>query len=191
MACAIVATAGAANANAYATITEGNTYFESHPYPTTWENAGDDEKCRALVMATKMLNAWFEWAGTQSSMAQALPWPRRGVLKPNVSEYAGTGSVPHEWNEPSFAILIPSNEIPAQVREATIELASALLASNRQADSDVETQGIESLTAGPVSLTFKTGVMAKPIPDAVMVLASQVGRKKPKDGTGTVHMYRA
>lgn len=189
MACTIVATPGAANATSYATIQQGDDYFSAHPYPDTWEDASADEKCRALVTATRMLDSWYDWFGTASTLTQALLWPRRGVKRPGISEYEVPGAVGSEWNEPSFATLIPSDEIPRQIREATIELAAALLASNRTADSDVETQGIDSLTAGPVSLKFRASVMAKPIPDAVMVLAGQLGRKRARDG-GPVTLYR-
>jgi hypothetical protein len=167
MACALIATAGADNANSYATIAAGDTYFESHPYPDTWDSAGEDEKCRALARATKMLDEWFEWYGDVASSDQALLWPRDGVYGPNGYEEA-------------------SDAIPTRIEEATIELASALLASDRTADS--ETESLKALTAGPVSIQFRS-TTAKPIPDAVMVKVSVYGTKRSSTG-GAVHLYR-
>ena len=72
---------------------------------------------------------------------------------------------------------------------AYAELARHLLTSDRTADSDVETQGITSLQAGPVSLTFGAAV-AKPNPDAVMVMCARLGRPRSRTGSGSVQLYR-
>lgn len=170
MACTIQATAGHVSANSYATIAEGDTYFQSHLYYTNWENVGDDEKCRALQTATRMLDYWFEWQGVAASSSQALLWPRDGVMGRNGYELA-------------------SDTIPTEIKEATFELALMLLGSNQEADSPTETQGLKSLTAGPVSMTFASAI-AKPIPDAVMVRASWFGTVRSRSG-GSVRMYRA
>ena len=65
---------------------------------------------------------------------------------------------------------MPSDIIPEELQEATAEYARQLLASDRAGDSDIETQGITSIKAGPVTLTFKDSVYAKVVPDAVFNL---------------------
>lgn len=171
MACAIVATVGSETANSYGTIAEANAYFESHPYPDTWANASTDEKCRALVTATRLLDTWYEWEGVVASSSQALLWPRDAAYAPN-------------------GFLHTTDEIPERIKQATFELAKALLVSDRTADSDIESQGITSIKAGSVALTFQNA-RAKPIPDAVEALVSFYGRRRTVSGSGTVHLYRA
>jgi hypothetical protein len=186
---AIDATAGGASANSYVTLAEAQTYHDSQlpANADTWDSAGSGEQSRALVTATRLLDTWFAWRGSISALTQSLLWPRRGVLRPGTSEGQPL-AIGNEWSEP-FGGLLPSDEVPAIIKNATSELARQLLVSDRTADSDIQTQGITSLTAGPVSLTFSNAV-AKPIPDAVMVLGSQLGIPRQKTGTGALHMYR-
>lgn len=172
MACTITATVGSETANSYSTIEEGNTYHDTHPYPDAWSNAGTDEKCRALQTATRMLDLWFDWDGDVTDSVQALLWPRTGAVGPNGYE-------------------IPNDEIPTIIKNATAELARHLLTSDRTADSDIETQGLAQIIAGSVSLSFKSGVQAKPIPDSVMVMATQLGTARSRSGSGAIHLYRA
>lgn len=171
MACTIQATAMHAQANSYATIEEGDDYHETHPYSDAWDDSSEDEKCRALVTATRMLDTWFEWHGDASSSDQALLWPRDGAVAPN-------------------GYILPNDTVPDIIKNATIELARNLRVTDRTADSDTETQGLAHVQAGPIAVSFKSGVAAKPIPDAVMVMASQLGVPRNRTGSGAIHLYR-
>lgn len=186
MAVIVVATPKASNANSYATVAEGTSYHEGHPYPTVWEDASEDEQARALVTATRMLDTWYEWNGIVSTLTQSLAWPRRGVIKDNITQGV-TGTALNEWHEP-YAVLLDPDVIPARIRDATCELARLLLASDRTADSELEVQGIKSLKAGPVELTFQ-GASAKPIPDSVAIMVAPYGRKRSASG-GAVSLGR-
>lgn len=166
MACTIDATVGSEDANAYLTIAEANAYFETHSYAATWDDASDDDKCRALQTATRQLDSSFEFVGSVSSSTQALLWPRDEVVGPN------------GYDEPSDAI-------PVRIQQATAELAQQLLASNRQADSETETEGIQRLRLGAgLEIYFKSSVTAKPIPDVVATLVGPYGRLMAKGGAG-------
>lgn len=166
MACTIDATVGGEDANSYLTIAEGNTYFESHPYSLTWDDAADDDKCRALVTATRQLDFSFEWIGSVASSTQALLWPRDDAYGPN-------------------GYLHLTDEIPVNILNATAELAQQLLDSNRQADSDAETEGIQRLRLGAgLEIYFKSSVTAKPIPDVVAQMVAPYGTLKAKGGGG-------
>jgi hypothetical protein len=145
----VIATSGAVNANSYITIAEGDTYHTTHLYPEDWTSATDTEKETAVIMATRLLDHMYEWAEYPSTDEQALQWPRDGIVAFNR----------RDWVE--------VDEIPIQLKNATAEFARQLLAGDRSADSAVETQGIKSLSAGSVSLSFKDAVSAKVIPDAV------------------------
>lgn len=142
MAVTIVATPAAANANSYCTLAEANTYHESHPYSSTWDAATDDEKNRALVTATRLLDEQYTWEGEAANDTQALQWPREAVLDHLQLSY------------------IDEAVIPSRLKDATAEFARQVLAGNRMADSDVETQGISSFSAGSVSFSFREDVDA-------------------------------
>lgn len=183
----INAEAGSTTANSYASLEDAAAYHDTHPYAATWDDADEDQKVRALITATRTLDTWFDWNGDISSLTQRLLWPRRGVLRPGISP--GMQDVRrNDWHEP-FGVLLDSATVPVIIAEATSELARQLLDSNRTADSDVESQGIRSLKAGPVDITFSSATTAKPIPDAVMAMATQLGRYKGRDGAA-VDLFR-
>jgi hypothetical protein len=167
----LVATAGAANANSYATVAEATTYHDMHLYGSDWSNSDTGTKTKALQMATRLLDNWFDWAGVTATDAQALLWPRVGAI-------AKSG-----YTLDSDAIQVP-------IRDATSELARQLIAGDRSADNQTEVQGLKSLTAGSVSLTFQS-VASKPIPDAVMALVGPLGAIRGRSGSGGVRMFRA
>jgi hypothetical protein len=143
----LVATPGAANANAYCTLAEAETYHESRPAASAWAGT-TDVKNRAIVRATELLDEHVDWFGYAAATTQRLCWPRGGM---------------HDRN----GNVIDSDEIPQDLKDAAAELAATLLAGDRTADDDIETKRIRSLTAGPVSLTFDAGVAAKVIADSV------------------------
>jgi hypothetical protein len=172
----LVATAGAPNANSYATVAEADEYHDAKVHRTDWAATGLDtaQKTVALIEATRILESMYEWAEWPTDPeVQSLGWPRIGVLKRDLIEF------------------VPDDEIPPELKNATAELARQLITADRTADSDVETQGITHLSAGSVSLTFKSGVTAKVVPDAVVNLLPRhwgrlVGRK-----TGMRELERA
>jgi hypothetical protein len=160
MAITIDASVGGGSANAYCTLTEADTYHASHPYASVWDAATDDQQNRAIVTATRLLDEHIAWIGWVASSTQALLWPRSGGIYRN-----GYG--------------IPSTVIPADLKRATAELARQLLAGDRTADSDIETQGITALSAGSVSLTFDAArVQVKVLPDAVTAMVGYLGAVK-------------
>lgn len=150
----LVATAGSASANTYILLADANQYHEDRPaVGTTWASASDDQKNRSLLWATKLMDSLWEWEGWQTDpLVQALQWPRVNVLYRDGQRY------------------IEDNVIPLELGWAVAEYARQLLASDLAGNSAVETQGITSLTAGPVTLQFKADVKAKPVPDTVRTL---------------------
>lgn len=163
----LVATPGAANANSYLTVVEANAYFESRlPLsPTEWDDV--DSKDILLVMATRVLDKILTpykslitlngqnyyrvrpaWTGIAATAVQRLCWPRTGMFDQNNN-------------------VIASNVIPQDLKDATAELAGQLGNGDRTLDNDVIVQGIKSLKAGSVALTFGDGLTPQVIPDAV------------------------
>jgi len=148
----LVATAGSATANSYCTLAEANTYHDSRLHKEDWTTASDATKTVALIMATRLIDALFVWNYFRVDAVQYLEWPKSGVPAKSGLEYIG------------------STEIPQELKEATAEYARQLIATDRTEDSEVESQGITSLKAGPVALDFKDSVTAKVVPDAVYYL---------------------
>ncbi len=169
MALTIVSTPGAANANSYQEVAEADAYFEARlPLDPPWEDA--DSKELLLIMGTRVLDAMFRggrvlvqgdkpyyvvrraWAGVPASSTQRLAFPRIGLKHDNGTDVA-------------------SNEIPWELKEAHAELSGQLGLGDRTLDSDVSVQGITSVSAGSVSVSFRDGYIdPRVIPDAVINL---------------------
>lgn len=149
MALVVDATPGGVSSNAYATVAEATAYHEGHLYASTWTEATAAVQAQAVVMATRILDERYEWAQYPTAATQALQWPRNGV------------------EDVLRLSAIDSSVIPSKLKEATAELARQLIDGDRTADSQVETQGVSSMTAGSVSFSFKDGIKAKVMPDAV------------------------
>lgn len=132
MALTLIETAGAVDANTYATIDESNTYHESHVYGTNWIEEVDDEvKAQALVWATRLLDEKVNWAGQVAVETQALGWPRRYVLDKE-------GRAVDEATIPQFA------------KDAVSEFARLLVDEDRTAEND--TAGFKWLKIGSLGM---------------------------------------
>jgi hypothetical protein len=149
----LVATPGSASANAYLTLAEADQYqVDRPPVGTTWAVASTDLKTAAILWATMLMDDAWVWSGYPTDAIQALLWPRGAMLKRNGWEY------------------VDIHTIPIELKRATAEYARQLLVSDLAGNSDIETLGLTSVKAGPVSLTFKDSVYAKPVPDTVFHL---------------------
>lgn len=105
MPAAIDATLSGASANSYVTLAGANTYFETVPDSTSWTSKTDDQKNRALISATRWIDA-LSFYGDRCTETQALKWPR--------DNYRIDG------------IELACTLIPEPIKTATYELARAL-----------------------------------------------------------------
>ncbi len=149
----VIATPGAANANSYTTRAEATTYHASHLYASVWEDAEDDQKDIALIWATRILDEEMDWVGSKVSAEQALRWPRSDV-------------------EDRDGYILSSTTIPAFLKNATAELARQLLSSDRFATRDEAASGIQSVSAGSVSVTFDKHDRITLFPESVKSMLS-------------------
>lgn len=135
---ALVTTPGAADADSYATLAEALAYNASRPFATDWVASGvtDGNREAALMQATSLLDLSFQWTGVPTDGVQALCWPRTGMLTLN-------------------GFPIPTDEIPARLKNAESELARQLLVADRTADLDSETGALKSVGVGSVNVTFQ------------------------------------
>jgi hypothetical protein len=161
---AFVTTPGAANANSYPTVAEADEYHQGHIYASGWYVLTNAQKETALRMATRVIDVMpGAWSGSASTAIQALGWPRKSMKNRN-----------------GFAI--PSTSIPYELKDAVAEFARQLSGKDLTKTNDVQMQGVKSVSAGPVAVSFKEPLtfeqqglpsaraLAGMIPDAVQAL---------------------
>jgi len=145
----LVATAKSSTANSFCTLAEADQYQDNRPaVSTTWADASENNKIRALLWATKLMESLFIWTGYATTTTQALGWPRTGLLD-------------------RIDVALDSGTVPTEVKNAEAEYARALLVANLAQDNDIEAQGITSIKAGSVFLQFTADQYNKVVPDAV------------------------
>ena len=105
MAATINATIKSQTANSYVTLTEANSYFETVPSSTTWDDKTVDQKNRALIAATRWIDT-FVYQGDRCDENQALKFPRTNYQVDRVELSCST--------------------IPLNIKYAQYELARAL-----------------------------------------------------------------
>lgn len=159
---------GLANANAYADVTEGDAFHEGHLYATDWTAANNATKAAALAMATRLIDAYYQFRGFKAHDTQALQWPRA---------FARDDDALHN---PVFPSLTPrddyfaSNALPKVLRDATIETARELIKANRTDDPDGEGLAAMTLT-GTLSMTFDKRDRRPVIPHVAQAMLSKLG----------------
>ena len=121
MAAVIVATLSGASANSYVTLAEANTYFETVPDSSTWTDKTDDQKNRALISATRWIDA-LSFYGDRCTETQALKWPRENYTVDGID--------------------LACSLIPAGIKTATYELARALANDTDAITDSTGTTGI-------------------------------------------------
>jgi len=159
----LVATAGSATANAYATTSDGDTYFDERLNVDAWTSATTDNKERALIMASRRLDA-ERFQGEKAATGQALEWPRVWAFDKDGEEYS-------------------SSAIPTVVQHATFELALRLLN-----DGDTDTfanTGLEEFKrakVGEMEVERYAGFSAGQLPENVKRIISHVLRSSNSSG---------
>ena len=152
MASTIVVTPGSASANSYCSRAVADTYHSDRLHAATWTDADDATKDAALLMATRVIDQQFAWAGVRSTPgSQRLEWPRDGLLN----------------DEGDLAL--DSATIPDRLQDATAEFARLLIETDTTVTSGVAGGAIKSLKAGSVQIDYTEGVVAHTdlVPDAV------------------------
>ncbi len=121
MPAAIDATLGGTSANSYVTLAAANTYFETVPDSSTWINKTDDQKNRALISATRWIDA-LTFYGDRCAETQALKWPRNNYTVDGID--------------------LACTSIPDGVKTATYELARAFANDTEAITGTTGTSGI-------------------------------------------------
>ena len=106
---------GKADANAYANVADGDAYHAGHLYASAWTAATADNKAVALVMASRLIDAEYQFGGTRSVASQALQWPREDCPDPDAGD------------------MVAETMVPKAVVGAACELARELIIADRTA----------------------------------------------------------
>jgi len=119
--------AGLVDANSYADVADGDAYHAGHLYASAWTGATTASKTAALVMATRLIDAEYQFGSVKSVDAQALQWPRYRCPDPDRDATLRVGLllIGENW--------VPENIVPKNVVAATCELARELLIADRTA----------------------------------------------------------
>lgn len=128
----------APGANSYATIAEADAYLDNSIRATAWATVLDDDKARALITATRLIDKQC-LCGDQTDPDQPLHFPATGV-------------VDHEGDE------VPDDEVPLGITNATIELAFELSQNPSLESSSNTGSNTKRLKAGSVEIEkFRPG----------------------------------
>ena len=128
---------GKPDANTYALAADGDAYHDGHLYSSAWTGATLGNKEKALVMATRLIDAQFQFNGFKRLTTQSLQWPRRECRDPD-SEVGVIASF-----SLSRGPYLDETKVPPVVVNGTAELARELLKADRTDDPDGE--GLKSL----------------------------------------------
>lgn len=133
---------GETDSNSYASVAEADDYLEVRPdLDDAWGLAINADKEAWLMWATQLLDQRCNFQGTKTVEESALRWPRSFV-------YDRDG------------LLVPDDEVPAQIKAATIEVAYNL-AVQAVDPSNPSTGGssgtIQKLKAAVVEITYASG----------------------------------
>ena len=121
-----------AGANSYASVAEATTYLTARAREAAWTAYTTAQKEGYLIEATAYLDAHVQWRGVQISTAQALGWPRGGVVN-------------------RYGVSVSASAVPDAVKAAVIEIAA------QGAPAVTASRLKESVTVGPISTTYAPG----------------------------------
>lgn len=127
-------TIGASTYNVYADVATADEYYNGSTDYATWAALSTDEKARALVSATRLLDRQ-RWQGTQTVDGQDLAWPRAGVV-----DCAGEA--------------VDDSVIPQSVIDASMVLALYDATGSNVQTSATSEDLTKSLAAGSVSISY-------------------------------------
>lgn len=150
------ATPAGASSNTYIVLADAELYYETRLHVDDWENASDVEKNAALVWATRLLDEWMDWDGSNYVDTQALRWPRSGIYDPDGVE-------------------VDDTTIPSFLENATAEFARYLIAADRTGDFD--TSGFKMLKVGSLVMQMDKVDRIPTLPDSVYQMVKFYGTK--------------
>lgn len=124
--------------NTYITLEDAELYFETRLNAELWENATDDDKSKALIMATKKINK-MNFIGVKKVITQTLEFPR-------LYEQKNTDNFPYNY--------LSIADYPEEIEDAVCEEALAILSFGSSTHQQNKQFGIKSISMGTESVTY-------------------------------------
>lgn len=138
---------GLAAANSYVSVTEATDYLIQNNFVfTTWDNLDTGDKQKLLSWASRYLDQKARWNGEKTVEDSGLRWPRKGV-------------------EDVDGIEIAEDEIPRQLKQATIEMTRYLMEGDRSADRGQD--GLKEVQVDVIRLVFDTSYRLPEVPNEI------------------------
>ena len=172
---------GKADANSYANVDDGNVYHDGQLYASAWTGAGDDQKAAALVMATRLIDAEYQFNGLRSQSGQGLQWPRVNCLDPDKAP------VPVLTSLLQLDPFVPASVVPKALMLATCEMARELLIADRTAAPAGE--GLKYQNTGGTQTGYDKSDTRPIIPAVVQAMLAKYGSLL-KSKSGAVRLVR-
>jgi hypothetical protein len=158
---------GKADANAYADLTDANAYYDGHLYASAWTAATDAQKATALVMATRLIDAEWQFNGTRTNAVQGLQWPRAKCPEPDNVHVPISVLLPIPYDYVEYDI------VPKAVVQATCEMARELLIVDRTAAPTGE--GLKYYNAGGVQTGYDKTDRRQVLSQVAQVMLAKYG----------------
>lgn len=169
------ATVKGSSANSYITEVDATAYLTAERlYVTVWTAATTSQREQALIWATLLIDASFDFDGDKTTSTQALRWPRIGM-------YDADG------------LSINYDILPSLLKKATSTYALNLLTTNRVAEPGLLGLGIEEAKVGPIQVRINVADVKEIVPDDIQILLAPFGSLKAaaSQGAATVTLKRA
>jgi hypothetical protein len=151
---ALIATAGASNANSYTTVDFADLYLTGERLGgDAWQSVSPSQKEAALISATRELER-ESWKGERATTTQALDFPRSGIYNDNAVEYS-------------------DSTVPDDVQRACAELAFIRQQESVATDgvSGMDLESFKSVKLGDDAFELRHGAKPK-LPKSVYLLLS-------------------
>lgn len=146
---------GLSNATSYVSVADADDILVVNIHNTaTWDALSDTDKGYLLSWASRFLDAHTRWKGYKTVETSALRWPRTGVVDRD-------------------NILIDSDVIPYQLKNATANMARYLMTTDRTLERDQD--GLVRVKADVVELEFRDGYTLPQIPTDMFYLIDGLG----------------
>lgn len=175
----LTTTIGGSTSNSYVSLDDFESYCDERLNVDVYYAADDDDRVRALLMATRRLDR-ENWRGAKADSSQALAWPRYDVPKRDGS-LVGGDSIPGAgvllgpragygaYIGGSWGEMWETTDIPQPIKDAQCELAIAYL----EGFETQEGQSISEFQADGVRVKYSaSSSRADSLPPAVMQLIS-------------------
>lgn len=177
---ALDVTIGGVDANSYASLAEGDTYFGNRLDCSDWTGATDPNKEKVLKQSARIFDQYVNWLGLKTATTQALQWPRKGICYDGVHYFTCSSWLTLDSD---YSWVLDSDTIPQIIKDAQCEMSLVLLADDTQVVGN-----LSSLSFADIKMNLKGNDNQGIIPDHVWQILSSLGFLK--KGSGTVKLLR-